>query len=215
MKALKPFASLLTVLSAIVLSSAAQAEEWITYKAQPRGSSISIDGTSSIHDWTVETTLIGGTFQYEAGSPIDPSVAGVAELKTQPKAAVRIPVRTLKSGKKRMDEVMHAAMDEPSHKFIAYELVSLKPTDKDRVAGAPLNFEAKGKLTVSGTTRDVVMPVVITSDEADTLKVNGKVTIKMTDYGIEPPAPKIALGLIKTGDEVELAIEWLTGKAKK
>ena len=215
MKAFKSFASLFTIASAIVLASAVQAEEWVMFKAQPRGSSIKIDGTSSIHDWTVETTLIGGTFQYEADSPIDPSLAGVPEFKTQPKAVVRIPVRTLKSGKKRMDEVMHAAMDEPSHKFIAYELVSLKPTDKERVAGAPLKFEAKGKLTVSGTTRDVVMPIVISSGEADQLKVNGKVTIKMTDYGVEPPAPKIALGLIKTGDEVDLTIEWLTGKAKK
>jgi hypothetical protein len=32
----------------------------------------------------------------------------------------------------------------------------------------------------------------------------------MTDFKIEPPAPAIGLGLIKTGDDVKLSFEWLT-----
>ena len=36
------------------------------------------------------------------------------------------------------------------------------------------------------------------------LKVTGNTKLKMTDFKVEPPSPKIALGLIKTGDEVKL-----------
>jgi hypothetical protein len=38
--------------------------------------------------------------------------------------------------------------------------------------------------------------------------------VKMTDFGIEPPAPKIALGAIKTSDDVKLTFEWITAPKK-
>jgi hypothetical protein len=31
----------------------------------------------------------------------------------------------------------------------------------------------------------------------------------MTDYKVKPPAPKIALGAITTGDEVKITFEWM------
>jgi hypothetical protein len=36
----------------------------------------------------------------------------------------------------------------------------------------------------------------------------------MTSYGIEPPAPKIGMGLITTGDDVTITFEWSTAKAQ-
>ena len=36
----------------------------------------------------------------------------------------------------------------------------------------------------------------------------------MTDFKIDPPAPKIALGLIKTGDDVKLIFEWMLAPRK-
>ena len=55
------------------------------------------------------------------------------------------------------------------------------------------------------------MPVNISPTDKG-LKVAGKVIIKMSDHGIKAPAPKIALGLITTGDEVSLSFEWFTQK---
>ena len=46
------------------------------------------------------------------------------------------------------------------------------------------------------------------------LKISGTTPLKMTDYKVEPPAPKIALGLIKTGDDVKLIFEWMLGQRK-
>jgi hypothetical protein len=47
------------------------------------------------------------------------------------------------------------------------------------------------------------------------IKFSGEEEMKMTDYGIEPPAPKI-LGMspIKTGDEVTLKFEWMLAQRK-
>jgi hypothetical protein len=53
---------------------------------------------------------------------------------------------------------------------------------------------------------DVVMQKV----ESNKIKVSGTSKVKMTDFKIEPPAPKIALGAIKTSPDVTLTFEWLT-----
>jgi hypothetical protein len=57
------------------------------------------------------------------------------------------------------------------------------------------------------------MPVEVSVPEENRLKFAGKVDVKMTDFGIEPPAPSIAgVGLLKTGDEVKLTFEWIAVK---
>jgi hypothetical protein len=55
------------------------------------------------------------------------------------------------------------------------------------------------------------MPVTIERVENSRLKVVGKTALKMTDFGIKPPAPDIAgISLIRTGDEVKLTFTWVT-----
>jgi hypothetical protein len=41
------------------------------------------------------------------------------------------------------------------------------------------------------------------------VKFSGSVTVKMSSFKVEPPAPKLALGLIKTGDEIKLLFDWV------
>jgi polyisoprenoid-binding protein YceI len=69
-------------------------------------------------------------------------------------------------------------------------------------------MEAKGELVVAGVTSTVTMPIKVLPLGDKKLKVTGNLTMKMSDFKIEAPAPKIALGLIKTGDEVKLIFEW-------
>ena len=92
------------IFAALVLALPVQAE---TYKSK-FGSSIVLDGDSSVHKWKVESKLVGGTFE------VDAEKLGT-KGKLEANAKVFIPVRSLKSGKKRMDEVMHAAMNAAKH----------------------------------------------------------------------------------------------------
>ena len=85
------------------------------YQGVPRGSSVKIDGTSTVHDWTVEGKLIGGFMDVDGEFPSDLSVATVPELTSPPKVNVQIPVRSIKSGKSTMDSVMHTAMKQSKH----------------------------------------------------------------------------------------------------
>ena len=52
-------------------------------------------------------------------------------------------------------------------------------------------------------------------ENKEKLKTTGSTTVKMTDFGIQPPTPKFAGGLIKTGDDVKITFEWLTALPAK
>lgn len=193
----------------------AQAET-IQLKAKP-GSKVRIDGTSTVHDWTVEGKLIGGSAEVGDGFP---TKAGQSVTPGKVEATVNafIPITSLKSVKDgkpysvKMDEIMYEKLGKPDHKFISYELDELILKSPPETDGEPYVFGSKGKLIVAGVTNAIELPVEVTPLEDGKVKLATRTSLKMTDYKIDPPAPKIALGMIKTGDEVQLSIEWMTAK---
>lgn len=177
------------------------------YDALPNGSKMKIEGTSTIHDWSMESAVLGGYIEADAGFP----ASALTDAKAaKPTVQVFMPVRTFKSSYKRMDTVMQEHMKEAEFKKIEYKLTELKPKSAAGATGA-LQFDATGDLTIAGKTHAITMPVTIEKIEGAKLKVAGSIKLKMTEYGVEPPAPKI-LGMptISTGDEVTLTFEWLT-----
>jgi polyisoprenoid-binding protein YceI len=196
----------LAAIAAAALLALNAGAETIRYQASP-GSKVKLDGTSTIHDWTVEGGILGGFIEMDSNFPLDPSKPST-DLKVTPKVEVNVPVRSLKSGKKPMDDIMHDALKVKDHATIKYTLKELKP--KARKAGEPLKFDAKGDLTVAGVTKPVGMEVTMEPMAGNKLKSSGVAEVKMTDFGIKPPSPSITLGLIKTADEVKITFEWIT-----
>jgi polyisoprenoid-binding protein YceI len=193
------------------------ADGWTEYRARPgAGNKIVIDGTANmIHEkWKVQGLIIGGSVEVGPNFPTDPASAKPGKLDV--KSTVRIPVRSLKSieddGRPysaNMDNIMYEHLKMEEHKEITFTLGSL--TLKEVKDGA-YQCEAEGDLTVAGVTKKITMPVEVSAPEANRLRFAGKVDVKMTDFGINPPAPALALGAIKTGDEVKLTFEWIAVK---
>ena len=207
-----PFSQIRTALLGLLLLTQilpASAETWIRYQGRP-GSKLKLEGTSTIHDWTVEGKIIGGFLELESNFPLDSSAKPPADAKLNAKVEVDIPVTSLLSGKQLMDEVMYDAMKQKQYPKIQYRLkqISLKPGAK----AGPLQFDAVGELTIAGMMRTNSMVVTIERVDPTRLKVKGESPIKMTDFGVKPPAPNLGLGLIKTGDDVKISFEWVTGK---
>lgn len=182
------------------------------------GSKVRIEGTSSIHDWQVEGTLIGGRLEAGPGFPIEPGQA-VQPGKVEAKADAFIPVRSLKSVEKdgrpysdSMDDIMYEKLLQPKHPRIQYHLESLVLKEAPAATNAPYVFDATGQLVVAGVTNKITMPVKVLPLGGKKLKITGQTTAKMTDFSIKPPAPALALGLIKTGDDVKLIFEWMVGE---
>ena len=200
----------LLLLAMVSLPAAAQT----TTLAARSGSKMRIEGTSNIHDWQVESPFIGGMLEVGANFPLEPGQAATPG-KVEVKGEVFIQVRSLKSVEKdgkpysdKMDEVMWEHMREPENKRIVYHPTELMlkgvPTAKD----APYVFEAKGDLAVAGVTNPITMTVNVLPLGDKKYKITGATNLKMTSFKVEPPAPKIALGMIKTGDDVKLIFEW-------
>ena len=192
--------------AALLCAAALCAAELTKFTAQP-GSKVKIDGTSTVHDWTVEGGIIAGAMELDPAFAADPTKAKPGKIAA--KVDATIPVRTIKSGKSSMDTIMHAALKQPLHPKIEYRLTELTLKETPKTADAPWEFDSKGELVVAGVTNAVAFPVTMTrTDKA--IKTTGSTSVKMTSFGIQPPAPAVALGLIKTGDDVKLTFEWNT-----
>lgn len=201
-------------LALALTTSAVAADNWVKLGSKP-GSKVRMDGTSSIHDWYAESAIIRGTFEVEPEFLTDKSLKSVKSLTTKevnPKAELAIPVRSLKSSSgQKMDEIMQEAMNMKEHKDIVYKLKEMVLKGEADAAGAA-KFDTVGDLTVAGKTQPCAMVVSLERLDGGRLKFSGETKLKMTDFGIAPPSPKIpGMAEIKTGDEVTLKFEWVVG----
>ena len=210
--------SRLSIGLSLCLALAAQAQNLITYKPVPTpgSSKARVVGTSttagiSEHEWSVESPIIGGLMELDSNLLKDPASAKPG--KVDAKVQVTVPARQLKSGKKQMDDVMHEALKTAQHSRIEYRLTELTLKEAPKTPDAPLVFDAKGDLTVAGVTNQVAFPVTITRLEKDQLKVSGTAPLKMSAFKVVTRPPKIALGLVKTGDDIQVSFDWLTQKS--
>ncbi len=192
-----------------VATPAAAPTGTVRYDAQPAGSKVTIAGTSTIHDWTMDSAIIGGFIECDAGFPAS-ALSNPAAAK--PNVQAVMPVRSFRSYTASMDTVMQEHMQMDKFPRIEYRLIELKPATNS-VGAATLHFDAVGRLTVAGATRTNTMPVTIEKVDTTKLKVTGATPLKMTDFGVQPPAPTI-LGMptIKTGDDIKITFEWLVAR---
>jgi len=195
-----------SIVTVVVLALAAStfAQNLTKFESKP-GSKVKIDGTSNIHDWTVEGGIIAGTMELDSAFVNDPTSAKPGKIVA--KVETTIPIRSLKSGNSLMDKRMYDAMTQTKYPKIEYRLTELTLKETPKSATGPFSFDSKGELTVSGHTNTVTFPVTMTKVDKN-IKTTGTVSMKMTSYGIEPPGLIVA---IHTGDEVKLTLDWMAG----
>jgi polyisoprenoid-binding protein YceI len=109
-----------------------------------------------------------------------------------------------------MQEAMRMT-NAPRILYRATEMVAKAPVPD---AGSPVKFDTKGELAVAGVTNKIDMEVTMERMDNDMLKFTGSKALKMTDFKITPPSPKLSGGFIKTGDEVTVKFEWVLGMKK-
>jgi hypothetical protein len=213
MKLTKLVASNLALLLLAGLS--ANAADMTKYFAKS-GSKMRMEGTSNIHDWQVEGTLIGGFFEVPSNFPVepgDPATPGKIDANSE----CFITVRNLKSVEKdgkpysdKMDEVMYEHMRADKNPKIYFHLTELTLKETAKSKDAPYVCEAKGDLAVAGVTNNITMPVTILPLGGKKLKVSGNTVVKMSQFKVDPPNP---LGLfIKTGDDIKIIFDWMVAQ---
>lgn len=151
-------------------------------------SKLIVDGTSNLHDWTIEAKAMSGkaSVTIEAG-----------DLKALKSLDFSVEVEQLKSGKSGMDKNTFKALKSTTNKNITFKLV--KVVKFSTVSDNNYTIETQGDLTIAGATKRI--------NQSFTVKLigkkmifSGKQKIDMTLYGVEPP--KALMGTIKTGKDV-------------
>ena len=162
----------------------------LNYRSQSL--SIAIEGTSSLHDWTIKS---------------DKGKCDLALVMTNDKPTgisalnFSIPVETLKSGKGAMDKNTYNALKSGDFKNITYTLSSGTVTPIDAVT---YQIKTIGKLTIAGSARLIDLYAVAKYNAADrSFTISGSEKLKMTDYGVKPP--EVMFGTIKTGNDITVS----------
>tara|TARA_R110002012_G_scaffold114079_2_gene260420 strand:+ start:25201 stop:25734 length:534 start_codon:yes stop_codon:yes gene_type:complete len=149
---------------------------------------LTVDGTSTVHDWTIEAEQFDG----KANVTIENNA-----LQSINSLSFNVPVESLKSGKSAMDDNTYEALKSDDHPVIKYEFRSM---DNVKVNGTTTTMSTKGVLTIGGVSKIVNMNV--TADATNGITFSGDITFKMSVFEIDPPTA--VFGTIKTGDEVTI-----------
>ena len=153
---------------------------------------ITIHGTSNLHDWEEKVELVSGDGEviWNTDKSFDLN-----------KINIRLNVKSIKSTEGSiMDHNTYKALKADVHPEIVFTLTN--PIKAINLESHEKLFSVKGNLTIAGIIKPIDMQVNLFMEEHRKMTFEGSKTIKMADYGIEPPTA--LLGTLKTGDEVTI-----------
>ncbi|MBU3822657.1 YceI family protein [Flavobacteriaceae bacterium XHP0103] len=162
-----------------------QAQE---YNLSNGESSLTVYGTSSLHDWHVEAEKQNGKISFT--NVLDCQINTIN---------VEIEAESLKSGKSSMDKNTYKALNTDKFKTISYQLAEVKNVTNK--GNGTFSVTTMGDLTISGTKKRVTLDFTVNVSDSK-IKLTGEKKIKMTDFNIEPP--KALFGTITTGDDITI-----------
>lgn len=142
-------------------------------------STLSVDGTSTLHDWTVTANTYQGSLTLDdhvfTSISFDVDVASIVSTRGA-----------------TMDKKTHNALKKEEHPNILF-------TAKDVAFSEGGDQSISGKLTLAGVGKDVVIVSTIKKFE-DKIQITGNHKITLQDYSMEPPTAMF--GSIVVGDDV-------------
>jgi polyisoprenoid-binding protein YceI len=152
--------------------------------------SVTINGTSNLHSWneTVENVSGSGVVTWNTNGSLD-----LDSLK------IRMKVHSIKSDAGSiMNNNTYKALKADAYPEIIFTLKA--PVKSIQTNSSVTIVTAKGYLTIAGVSRPVEISAKVFFQEHDKLVFQGNETIKMTDYGVDPPTA--LFGTLRTGNEV-------------
>ena len=159
-----------------------------TYNLNNATSFLEVHGTSSLHDWHVDAETQNGKI----------TVSNLDDLQLDA-LSFSVMSESLKSGKSGMDKNTYKALKTDKHKTITFKMSSVKSIEL--VSDSNYKVTVIGNMTISGVTKSISIDLKLELKDNKIL-IEGEKSMKMTDYGIEPP--KALLGTIKTGDDIKI-----------
>ncbi len=187
---MRPYSTLMMFATILLLSIGVNAQ---SYQLNNEASSLHIDGTSNIHDWTIKAENTGGNLSLEFE---DSSLEDIELLE------FTVMAKSLMSGKSGMDKNTYKALNTNKHKQITFKLKDVQSIEK--VSTGIYNVKTTGSLEIAGTKRDIKLNFKLKS-ASNAITLTGEHKLNMTKFGVE--APTAMFGTITTGEDVVVKFE--------
>ncbi len=159
-----------------------------TQRANVFTSTITINGTSNLHDWNTKVEQIKGEFIVNGTNVIQA-------------LSVRFPVQNIKSGDRLMDRKTYETLN--SGKFPTITFTLTEPSTA-QINSNDVQVTLTGNLTVNGVTKKISFNSKGRKNN-NGYQVSGTVPLKLSEFNMK--APTALLGMLKTGDEVTVKID--------
>lgn len=150
-------------------------------------SSITISGTSNLHDWDCKATKI--------------NIDGLITNDRLNKLNVTIPVKSIKSKDRSMDSKIYDTFNSEKYPNIYFKLTNtIVYSEVENDVYSTLI----GNLIINNVTKQITLKVIGKKISENVIEFKGNLDLKMTDFNMTPPVA--LLGTMKVGDKVKLKI---------
>ena len=162
-----------------------------TLKLNPKSSTITISGTTNVHDWKSQVTQMKG----------DLTVNGSKKIQS---LSVDIPVISIKSEEKEklMDKKTYEAFNSEKNPTITFHLTEVNSM---QISGDNITATITGNLTMAGFTKKIILKTVGKNTKPGVYQFKGSTTLKMSEFKMK--APTALMGVMKVGDSVTLSFD--------
>jgi len=176
-------AMIMTLACFIMLGTITQAQ---TLRINSKLSTMTIFGTTNIHNFKSNVQLIKGELTVNSAKKVQ-------------SLNVEIPVRSIKSGEKLMDNKTYEAFKESKFPTISFSIIDVAAL---QIYGDDINVTVDGNLTIAGVTKRISIKATGKNSRPGVYTFKGSVALKMTDFNMKPPTAM--LGVMKVGNAITL-----------
>ncbi|MFW5759617.1 MAG: YceI family protein [Cyclobacteriaceae bacterium] len=184
------------IIFSIITFQAATAQ--VVYKLTNEKSSMTIDGTSTLHDWSSTVNELEGQFELPAKAAKKLENGAAIE-----KVKIYAVVKSIESGRgSTMDNRTHDALKADEHPKVMFELTQ---GTIDQLKGNEFVVNATGNLNIAGSSKPIVMKVTGKKVDENTFRFSGSKDIDMTEFKVDPPTAMF--GQIEAGKDVAIKFD--------
>jgi len=159
-----------------------------------------IAGTSSLHAWESNITLIDGKGSFQL---IDNVITSIKD------AEIKITVKGIKSEKgSKMDQKTYETFKADEYPYITYSFNNAVINVNDSQI---VNMETTGRLSIAGVSKSVPISAIGKKLPNGDLHLTVSKKLKMTDFNMDPPV--MFLGTMKVGDEVTVNFDFVLSRS--
>ena len=162
-----------------------------TFELSKTGTVVSINGTSSLHDWKMDLKEFNSGFQLNQEGSL---IKGFNNVTFTCKAT------DIKSESSLMNNKAYDALKAEYFPEINFNGLSTTGLVAD---GKKFTGNINGKLNVAGKTQDVTIPFNGTFVDSKTINIITSYNITMSSFNITPPT--FLLGALKTDDKISVS----------